>query len=517
MNRKIVTFVVIAVIAVTGGFFWIKSRFDAQVRQGIETFVASIPAPCTMTIGKIDVDSFKRTVTLFDAETICTSNNGEQKFSAKRVVAANVNMDAFKEGAGKTVLLKKLELADVAFMGPGLAGSMEYYRLEGIAGDMKIIWPAISRALPGLALAYNRLDDLETNKELQRKLMAAFVDVLRAYETVAIDTFEMRNYTYRLNADDMPLSMTVRDVMGSKYALRDMGPIQLAGISVTLGDTPVLSMESMGLEGAKLPSFVPLFEIAASGREPALSEIQEVFKAKDFSLKNVYSKNMLVQDPRQPGQMICSLAESSFSYDGSAMHHAAIAWKDLSVNKALYTEGSGLSAGVLALIPDTVHVGGSFVVQAATKDKGFYDITWEAMVKEQALGSLLIKADVLNVHAMAVAMGSPGAAALGSMTLLATDTGISEILFTLAAEKEGVTAEEQRASVVRQLSRSQGALPNDTIRNLAENIMKFLEKPGSSITVSLKPESPLNALLLKQLFVADPVKLGLSVSLTPAQ
>ena len=532
MNRKLIA----AAIAVglvgagaAGGFFWVKSSYESQVRSGIEQLVAAVPEPCKASVGTIDVDYSKKTVVLGNFAATCTVQGEPLNVSIKRVIATDIDPKAFKAGTGNITLVKSLELENLALVGGApeakLEAMLETYRLEDISGDMQVILPALTKAVPGLAVAYSKGDQIAEDAEVRKQVMEAFAHVLRAYETVKVGKISMRNYTYSLPVEGMAIAVSMKNSETTRFNILNMGPAKSTGISASLNGVPFLELDSVSVDGVKLPSFVPLLEYLAANDEPSGMAVWGLLKGKDFALQNIRMGKLSVSNPLEPGKPLASLGEATFSYEAAAAHTYKSAYKDLAIAKDVYAQADVLPQEILDLLPATLHLDSTTDIAVTLKENGIADVACNTLsLKEASLGSVALGFAVQDINSLSVMMGSPGAAALKNASLTLVDKGFSEIGMTIAAQNaeqdenpELRTAKGQRANMTALLMAQSQALPNDVLKNLVNSLAGFLEKPGQSLSLSITPETATNMMQLQQFAFTAPEKLGLKAEVAPAQ
>lgn len=519
MNKRTLSFIIagIAVLA-AGGLFAVKTTYESKVRNGIEDFLANLPQPLEAKAGNIEVSFFDKSVVISD---LTGSYKGSEAFSFSlgKLAATGINVDAAKEGAGTTDIAKTLVAEKAVYTTTLFNASIDRYAYQNISGDLNRIIEETIKATPAIVATYTD-PEYATSQKKQMEFLGKITPLIAASETLTIGNGTIQNYTYTLPLNKTKAVVTIGEGSMGKYSLREMGSMVFKSISCTPegSSTPLLQIESIGMDGAQIPSFVELFKAISQGMTSS-AILRTTLQGQNFALKNLSIKNMSVRNPENLEQTVISLADSSFSYIAEASHDMDLRFDGVKIAKTLVEKGD-LPESVLALIPETLSYSGAMQIKATAKGEGgkSYDLECKKIAyKEDTLGEFTMSLAIDDINAMALMMGIPGPAALKNFDLTVKDTGASDILFTaMAAEEEGQSAAGLRARAASELPALE-ELPNDALRGLVSAVKAFIEKPGNMIRITLAPASPLNLQAFQAAAIAEPAKLGLSASTTPAQ
>lgn len=524
MNKRTLSLIIvgIAVLAAGGGLFSVKTTYESKVRNDIENFLANLPQPLECTAGKIDVSFLGKSVVISD---LTGSYKGKEAvtFSLAKISATGINTDAAKDGAGPTDIAKTLVVEKVVYGSPLFSATIDQYAYQGISGDLNQIIDETIKAMPTLITVYTDPEYITSEKK-QIEALGKLSPLIAASETLTIGSATMRNLSYTVPVMDKELApgqkVVVKIAEGNtgKYSLREMENMLFKDVSVTPegSATPLITIESLGMDGAKLPSFAALFKaLSQDTASPAL--LQAALQGQSFALKNLAIKNMSIHNPENLEQTVLSLANGTFNYIAENAHDIDLRFDGMKVDKMLM-ENNGFPKNALALMPETLSHSGAVRITVTAKDAGdkTYDLECTKIAfSEDTLGNFSLSFAIDDLNPMALAFGMPGPAVLKNFDFSAKDTGASDVFFTVRAEDENATAASLRAQAVDSLP-AQDTLPNDALRELMSAVATFLEKPGSTLRITLAPASPLN-LQEFQAALEDPAKLGLTVMVAPAQ
>lgn len=517
MNKRTLSLIIVGIaVLAAGGLFAVKMTYESKVRNGIERFLANLPQPLECKAGKIDVSFFDKSVVISDL-TGNYKGKDTVTFSLAKISAAGINADAAKEGAGTTDIAKTLVVEKAVFDSNLFSNAIDHYAYQDISGDLNRIINETIKVMPALIAAYAD-PEYATSQKKQMELLGEITPLIAATETLTIGSATIQNYSYTFPTMGKTVVKIAEGSMG-KYSLREMGSAIFKGVAVTPEGSapPLIEVESVGMDGAQLPSFVAMCRaLSLDATSPAL--LRETLRGQKFALKNLAVKNLAVRHPQDLGQTVLSLANGTFSYIAENAHDMDLRFDDMKVAKVLMEQGN-IPENALALMPETLLYNGALQIKATAKDEGgkVYDLECTKFaISENTLGNFSLSFAFDDLNPLVYIMGMSGPAALKNFDLSVKDTGASDVFFTILAEDEGnATAASLRAQAVSSLP-AQETLPNDALRGLMSAVATFLEKSGNTLRITLAPASPLN-LQEFQAALAEPAKLGLTFMVAPAQ
>lgn len=519
MNKRTLSFIAIGVVVLAaGGLFALKTTYESKVKTGIENFLANLPAPMEATAGKIDVSFFDKSVVISD---ITGSYKGKEavSFSLAKISATGINADAAKEGAGTTAIAKSLLVEKMVYASKAYSASIDQYAYNDISGDLNRIIDETVKALPAFMAAYAD-PDYATSQKKQMEFLGKITPLLAALETMTIGNGSLRDYSYTIPLKSQRLVFKIAESTMGKYSLREMGSMVVKGVTMAPEgvSTPLLELESLGMDGAELPSFIELFKAISQGVSSA-ALLRPTLQGQDFALKNLNVKNLSVRDPKNPDQVVFSLADGTFSYIAKASHDMDMRFSGMKMAKSLLNRGEELPESVQNLLPSVLSFSGVTQINATRKGNSdkVYDFDCKKIAfKEDSLGQFSLSLSVGDLNAMALAMGMPGPATLKNFHFNARDMRASTVFFTILAEEEdneNVTPESLRAKAISELPPSE-SLPNEQLRNLVEGIRYFISGEQRGLEISIAPPAPLTLQELQAAALTAPEKLGISVQHT---
>lgn len=503
--------------------FGMKLRYEWKVQDAIEDALAALPKPLAVKAGGIDVSFFNKSVTLTDVKGSCTltvpQNGAEQsipmEFTVGGVVATGVNSDGFKEGAGTARLLDSLTITGVALTSPMVRTTIDHYYIEGISADFAQLDAGIQNVMSALMEA-DAINSSSPDREQTQEVMHGIAAMLKAYETMTVKKFAVKNYAYTLSDDGMEVDMLMETMEGRDYSIREMGPLSLKNVKGSLNGTPFMEMESMTADGIVLPSFIAVVEKLAESPFFSSLVLQEALKGQNFALKNLRIKGITLRHPMQQDLTVFSLGDSNFSYFAEDAHVMDFAFNNLNIAKSVILQQARIPASVLDSQPEIISFEGAIQQQAKMKEPGSYDVAVKrAYIKGTSLGEASMSLTANNINSMAIIMGMPGDAALEKFEISLTDRGLSDVVFALNAMHSGESAadlrEQELAELREQLEKENGAAG----KQILAGIIAFLEKTGSTLSIVIAPPSPTGLDQLPEAFETGSPDIGLSVTVSP--
>ncbi|MDL2209568.1 hypothetical protein LJC26_02045 [Desulfovibrio sp. OttesenSCG-928-O18] len=514
-KRKIYLIVGGLCVLVAAGLFIAKNQYEAKMRGDIETFLANLPAPLTAVAEKIEVSVLDRSFALTNLKGQYKSESTELEFSTARVEAKGVNLDAFKADAGSVLLADSVKLTNNVVKTPGVYAGIESYALENVSGNITQLADEYIKVFPDL-VALLKAPGFEMDKKAQRQALGALSGLLKAYETFSAGKVTMTNYVHTSLVDDKKMTMTLARSETQKYSIRETGPSSMTGLSFTIDEKPFMAWESLRYDGITLPSFVEFLNALCGEVVPPREKLKATLEGQVFALNNLRGKSFVAHDPEDSERKLFALADFGLSYEARDAHTVNFTYSGFDIDKKLIEDDGDLSDEALALLPTTLSFEGAFQGTLTRKDENTASADFKRIhLKEASLGEMTLAFSIKDVNVLAIFLGMPGPAALESLDLNLVDNGMSELLFTVAAEEAEDSAANVRTEVVNQFTTSREALPNDTLKGLADASAKFLEKSGKSFRLTLAPAKPLPLMLIQSAAFTDPDKLGLTYSVTP--
>lgn len=513
MNKRTLSLVAAGIaIVIAAGFFGLKMTYESKVRNAVENFLATLPEPLEATAGRIDVSFLDKSVVISD---LAGKYTGKKlvTFSIAKLSASGINADAFKEGAGTAHIADSLKIENVVYDSDFFTLKIDQYAYQNISGDLQRILNENIRAIPVFITMYADPAYFTSGRE-QKELFGHIAPLLEALETLSIGGVAMRGYSFSTPGDG---TVTVAEGVSGKYSLREIENMAFTNIAFTPAGSsaPVTLLGTVGIDGAALPSFAEPLKAISQGAAPS-AVFQTMLRGQKLALRNLHMKDMTIRDPENPGHALLTLAGFSFSYAADSSLDMDLGFDGLKIVRELLK--NDIPEEALALMPDPLSNSGAVKITATEQDGKLDTLECKKIAfKEDTLGNFSQSFAIRDLNTMAFLMGVPGPAALTSFDLTVTDTGASDVLYTaLAAFNENDTPERLRMETIRELPAPE-SLPNDTLRELVAALRTFLEKPGGTFRMTLAPASPLALWELQATALTEPEKLGLTVSISPAQ
>jgi len=522
--RKIgITASVVTLLAVAIGF-GVKMKFESDVRADVEKFLAALPQPMKANAEKIVVSFFDKSVILtnitFSYPIPLSTGDKEETlpltFSAARVTAEGINMDGFAPGAGVAKLVDRLAIEKLVIDTSLTKLQIDQYNDHNISANFSLVISEFRKNIPLLIESGNISSEKTVNDETTQKAMRAIADILKAAETIHVGASSYTNYTYTMDVEGTKVDMLVQRGDSKDYSIRGGKSFAMNGLTVSVNGTKVATLDSSTIDEVILPSFIPLFEVLAD--DPMPHKIQSALKGQPFTINNLQMKNMRVNHPILQDRTMFALGNMNLSYVTEDAHTMNFAFNNMSFDKNMIAEAAELPAEVLALLPDTITFDGLIDQTVAIREGNIFDLDCQKIFfKGTGLGEATIALAVDNISPMAYALGVPNPAKLRLFDAKVSDQGFTNIFFAMEAHHNDISAEENRANEIESLRSQIDNEPGQPGREILEGLAKFLELPGGSLQIMVKPEQAVTVEQLMQAYAQNPTSLGVSVTFTPAK
>jgi len=519
MNKRILLIAGAVCILATAVFFGFKTYSEATLRGKIETFLANLPAPIKAEAEKIEVSLLDKSIRLINVKGSYTTKQPDTgksisvDFSTDRIDARGVDLDAFKSGTGVTKIFASLTFRNAALNSPLAKGNIKRYHFEDVFCDVENFYKEFTKALPSL-MASNASPNFPSNDAETKKLFTDLGALTRAYETLHIGRIICENYTYAFDIEEQKVDLNLGTAEMKDYSIRKMGPATMNKLTVNVDGSPLMNLERMSMDGLILPSFTTFFDTLAATKDSDLSAIQNSFKGQTFSLQNLRLKNLAVFHPEEVKETLLSFGELAFSYTAETSHAINLDFNNLDIPKKLILEESQLPPATLASLPETILLHGGWQQTVVPKESSFFDLDCKKIfLRGPGLGEISVTAAIDNVSTIDLIMGTSENALLKGFDLAITDAGLSDVAFALNGFLEDKTGVQARADEVASLRQEDKNASSPIAKELLNNLIGFIEKPGRSLRVVFAPEKPMNMRQLTESFIfAEPAAIGLSVS-----
>lgn len=540
-KKPIALIAAVLVVAVAGGILLYGNSLKNQKIQEMKDALAGVPAPYTVTVGDIDASLFGRSLTLTNVKGSLPYKNAAITISADKIEGKGLN-PLVLQSSGVSKLSDTLAFTNLVTTGPGFSNSVAFYEIHDLSGDFVTIAREGSVALPVLLAIHQELlsmaedggravdpnavtddadehnmpangsvDDVDARlEELLREQMPSLRGLLIAADTLHIGRIAARDYYSSMDMEGERLAFRCASLEGSDYSLISPGPMKMKEVSVKYGDKQIATFSELGMDGGKFPRYADLLGLIIAEVDPL--QVQKFFMESEFSIKNLYFKDMKFIVPDVPTES-ATIAAKAFSVGidyAKGNFSMTFALDELAANKMLLPAKDSVSRELRDMLPEMLVFSTRNEISLKNNDP-LYDLRLHpvsATIKDLGEVSLSIDLRKLSDNLF---VADP---MLGSMSLKLVDNGVSEVFCTLAGKEQGLTPQGMREQLVFQLNMWEGML-KEPLKEANAALQAFIQNPGGTFTLDIKPEAPMTSEDLQTAVMVDPSKLGLSSSFTP--
>lgn len=482
-----------------------KYMESTQIKR-LNEAIARIPANYGFRVGSVEGSLFGRSLTLNKVAFTLPSDTANASVTMESVAVEGISFEGLA-APGMAALADAVTITGMVTTGGDFVASTEQCVLQGFKADLPQLateWEAVFRENAASLgwLARFALKDVPAplDRTADKKPFSL---------SFSADRYVSKGDRFAFSNRDGQFEMFFGASEGKDFSFEKFGPTTFKDIQAKYNGRLFFSVVECGFAGIASPLPNRLDNEPPLGQNPFTG---------DFILDGGYVKDMTLVMALPDGTASpVAVKEATLAANFTeARQRMSMAVSSMTLAKELLRGGAAETAGlvpmedVLAVLPDTLTVDGRFVMDVNSLENN-----------EISLDLTPLALSVKDLGAFSLAVGIQGRpdmdlekdAKCRFLEISVTDAGISEPLFALLAKQQDKTPSFLRREARMALS-AVGLALQGPFADLVTHCLDFLEKPGANLTIKLEPAQPTGAEELGETMVLDPVKAGLSSSVS---